>query len=475
MATLSSPGIGSGLDVNGLVTQLMALEKQPLTLLQQKQSSYNSKISAIGQIQSVMAGFQTAAKGLTTASATPAYSANSGDSSIFTATASSSSVAGNYSIGVTQLAQSQKIVAGGVASTTAAIGSGASTTLTIDFGTISGGTYSNGIYNNASFAANAAKPSISVTIDSSNNTLAGIRDAINAKNAGVTATIVNDGSGTPYRLVLTSTDSGAANSLRIGVAGDATLQGKLGYDPEGTQHMSQLQLAQNAQLTVDGIAITSASNTVTDAVQGVTLKLLNKNLSGTTQLSVAQDNSSLTRAINSLVTAYNNINSTITSATAQKAILQGDPTTLGIQRQLRSALSGVLGTSGIYTSLADINVTLQKDGTLAVDTTKLQAKLASNFLDVSAVVSAFGSSLSTLSNNILDTHTGQLAYETAGINASIKDNTNQQDALNVRLTTIEATYRAQFTALDTMMVSMNQTSSFLQQQFYKTTTSTSGG
>lgn len=475
MATLSSAGIGSGLDVNGIVSQLMTLEKQPLTLLQQQQSSFNTQISAIGQLQSVMAGFQTAAQGLASATATPAYQATSSDISVLSASASGSAVAGNYSIGVTQLAQSQKIVAGGVASTTAAIGTGAATTLTIDFGTISGGSYSGGTYSGASFTANAAKTPISVTINASNNTLAGIRDAINAKNAGVTATIVNDGSGTPYRLVLTSTDSGAANSLRIGVAGDAALQGLLAYDPAGTQHLSQLQSAQNAQLTVDGIAITNASNTVTDAVQGVTLNLFKLNAPGTTQLSVAQNSSSLTNAINALVNAYNNVNSAITSATAQKATLQGDSTTLTIQRQLRTALSDVLGTSGIYKSLADINVTLQKDGTLAVDTTKLQAKLASNFADVSAVVSAFGSSLTTLSNNILDTNTGEFANETAGINAAIKDNANQQDALNQRLATIEATYRAQFAALDTMMVNMNQTSSFLQQQFYKTTTNSSGG
>ena len=475
MAPLSSPGVSSGLDVNGIVTQLMTLERQPLRLLTTQQTSYKTRLSAIGQLQSVMSSFQTAAKGLTTATTRPAYLTTSGDAAVFSATAANSAVAGSYAIGVTQIAQAQKIVAGGVTSSSAPIGSGAPTTLSIDFGTISGGTYAGGTYSGAGFAANAAKPPISVSIDSSNNSLTGIRDAINAKNAGVNATMVNDGSGTPYRLVLTATDSGAANSLRIGVAGDAALQSLLAYDPAGTQNLSQLQVAQNALLSVDGIAISSASNTLTNAVQGVTLNLLKANTPSTAQLGIQRDASSLATAINALVTAYNNVNTVITSVTGKNATLQGDSTTLTIQRQLRTALSDVLGISGIYKSLADINVTLQKDGTLAVDTAKLQARLSSNFADVAAVLSGFGTSLTTLSNNILDANTGQLTNATAGINAAIKDNNHQQDALNQRLTMIEATYRAQFSALDAMMVSMNHTSSFLQQQFYKTTTSSSGG
>ncbi len=475
MTPLSSPGIGSGLDVNSIVTQLMTLERRPLTLLATQQSAFRTKLSAIGQLQSVLSSFQTAAKGLTSATTSPAYRTTTGDISVLSASASNAAVAGNYAIGVTQLAQSQKIVAGGIASTSAIIGSGTSTTLSIDFGAISGGTLSGGSYSGAGFTANVAKTPISVTIDSSNNTLAGIRDAINAKKGGVNASIVNDGSGTPYRLVLTSTDSGAANSLRIGVAGDATLQSLLGYDPAGTQNLSQLQVAQNALLTVDGIAITSASNTVSDAVQGVTLTLLKSNAPSTTQLGIQRDTSSLASAISALVATYNNVNTAITSATGKNATLQADSTALTIQRQLRSALSEVLSTSGLYKSLADINVTLQKDGTLAADTAKLQARLSSNFADVSAVLSSFGASLSTLANNILDTSSGQLANASAGINASIKDNTNQQDALSQRLTMIEATYRAQFSALDAMMVSMNHTSSFLQQQFYRTTSSSSGG
>ncbi|CAG4882208.1 Flagellar hook-associated protein fliD [Georgfuchsia toluolica] len=475
MTTLSSSGIGSGLDVNGIVTQLMTLENQPLVLLQQKQTSYNSQISAIGQIQSVLAGFQTAAKGLTSATATPAFQTTSSDTSILSASASSFAVAGNYTIGVTQLAQSQKIVAGGVASTTAAIGTGATTTLTIDFGTISGGTYGSGTYSGASFTANAAKTPISVTIDSSNNTLAGIRDAINAENAGVIATIVNDGSGTPYRLVLTSTDSGAVNSLRIEVAGDAALQSLLAYNSAGTQNLSQLQVAQDAHFSVDGIDITKPGNTVTDVVQGVTLNLFKLNTPASIQLSVSQDKSSLTTAINALVAAYNNFNTLITAATAKKAILQGDSTTLTIQRQLRTALGDSITTTSDYKSLPSLHITLQKDGTLAVDSAKLQAVLASNYTDAVALVAAFGASLTTLSDNILATGTGQLANKTAGINAAIKDNSNQQDAFSQRLATIEATYRAQFSALDAMMIGMNQTSSFLQQQFYKTTTSSSGG
>ncbi|MFY9329866.1 MAG: flagellar filament capping protein FliD [Georgfuchsia sp.] len=477
MTTLSSPGISSGLDVNGIVTQLMTLEQQPLKLLQKQQSSYNTQISSIGQIQSMMAGFQTAAEGLSSASANPVFKATSADSSVFSATASATAVAGSYAIGVSQLAQSQKIVASGVTDMAASIGAGTATTLTIDFGTISGGAYDSGsgTYSGASFDVNADKTQIVVDIDDSNNTLPGIRDAINSKNAGVSATIVNDGSGTPYRLVLTSTDTGAASSLRIGVAGDATLQTLLAYDPAGTQNLSQHQVAQDAGLSVDGIAITSASNSVSDAIEGVTLNLLELNTPSTTQLTVSHDSSALTNALNALVSAYNNVDKVIASATAQGATMQGDSTILAIQRQLRNALSAMQSNSGVYSSLADINVTLQKDGTLAIDSTKLQARIDSNLSDVTAVISAFGTSLGAISDLISDSSTGELANETAGINAAIKDNANQQDAFSRRLTTTEATLRAQFSALDALMVKMNQTSNFLQQQFYKTTTTNSSG
>ena len=472
MATISSTGVGSGLDVNSIVSQLIAAEKQPLTLLTSQQTSYKADLSAFGQLQSILAGVQNAAKGLTDATASPAYLATSSEGSVLTATASSSAVPGSYAISVSKLAQAHKLATAGVVDATAAIGSGASTTLTIDFGTISGGSFNsgNGTYTGASFSANSAKTPVNITIDS-NNTLEGIRDAINAASAGVTATIVNDGSASPNRLVLTSADTGAANSIRISSSGDAAIGNLLAHDPAGTQNLTQLQNAQNAEFSVDGIAITKSSNTVTDALQGVTLNLAG--LSGATaaKLTVQQDSSKLTTAVNSLVTAYNNAEQLLDKLTIVNGPLQSDPTTLTIQRQLRTIIGDSVSTTGIYKSLASIHVTLQKDGSLSTDATKLQAAITANYKDVASLVNGFGTSLTTLTKNILDPSVGQIANATTGLNAAIKANTKKQDEFNLRLDSLEARYRAQFSALDTMMSSMNQTSSFLQQQFFKSTSS----
>ena len=263
----------TALDVPSLVSQLMAVERQPIDKFEAKVSSYEAKISSFGTLSSLVSTFQTAAKGLSTslqkATATPS------DTSALSATAGSSAVPGNYTVNVSQLAQSHNLVAAGQTSSTAAIGDGTATTVTFDLGTISGGTLTNGIYSGAAFTSNGSGTA-SITIDGTNNTLEGIRDAINAADLGVTATLVNDGSGTPYRLALASSSSGASNSIKITTSGgDGAIDSLLGYDPAGTQNLSQTLAAQNASLTVNGIAITSASNTVSEAVQGVTLTLKN--------------------------------------------------------------------------------------------------------------------------------------------------------------------------------------------------------
>ena len=474
-AGLQAAGTGSGLNVGALVSQLMSAEQQPLTQLQAKATSYQTEISNLGTIQSAVTQLETAAQGLTSATSTPAYSAQT-SSPAFTATASGTATPGNYSISISKLAQTQEVAALGIASASTAIGGGSSTTLTINLGSISGGTFNSttGQYSGATFTAGPGTP-VQITIDNTNNTLQGISNAINAAHAGVTASIVNDGSATPYRLVLTSTATGLASSMQIAVSGDATLQGMLSYDPQGTQNLAQVQVAQNAQLNVNGINISSSSNTVTGAVSGLTLNLTQQT-TATAQLTVSTNPAPLTNAINALVTAYNSVQKTISGLTGQGGAMQGDPNVMLMQRQLQSALSSMTTNSGIYNSLATVNVTLQKDGTLAVDATKLSAQLSSNFNDVSAVVAAFGQSLNTLTNSILDPTTGPIQNEINGVNAEIQNNTSQQTQLTTRFAADQARYQAQFAALDVMMTNMQSTSSFLQRQFYyQTPTNSSGG
>jgi flagellar hook-associated protein 2 len=394
----SSAGITTPtINVASIVSSLMAVEQQPITRLNTQISSYNAKISALGSVQSALASFQTSVQGLNNLTFN-SFSATSSNTGVVSATATSIAKPANYSLTVSQLAQAQNLAAAGQASATTAIGSGAATTLTFDFGTISGGTLANGTYTGASFASNGGV-SKSVTIDSSNNTLSGIRDAINAANVGVTASLINDGGTSPYRLVLTSNTTGVANSMKISVAGDATLSGLLAEDPAGgpsAQKLSQTSAAQNANFTVNGIAISKSSNTVGDVTPGVTLNLAGTSASAVT-LNVGPNTSSVSTAINGFVTAFNTAVKAIQSQTSYDSTtktagtLQGDVSLSIIQSQMAAMLTTNIGSnSGGLTNLTQIGIGFQKDGTLAVDSTKLNAALNTNYQGVANLFVAAG-------------------------------------------------------------------------------------
>jgi len=397
---VSTAGITSpSIDVAGIVSGLIAVEQQPITQLNNQITSYQSKISALGTIQASLVSFQTAALGLSSNTFnTP--SATSSNTSAFTATATATATPGNYSLAVSQLAQAQSIVATGQASANTAIGNGTSTTLTFNFGTISGGTLSGGVYSGATFTGNGSTAK-TVTIDSSNNTLTGIRDAINAANIGVTATIINDGTASPYRLVLTSSATGAANSMQISVSGDASLSSLLSYDPAGTQNLTQSSAAQNASLTVNGIAVSKSSNAISDVIQGVTL-----NLAGTTTgstLTVANDVQSVTTSINTFVQAYNSVVNAVQAQTSYDpttkvaGTLQGDVSLSILQSQMAALIGSNIGNNpNGYSNLAQIGIGFQKDGTLAVDTATLNSALNSNYQGVASLFVAAGTSSDSL-------------------------------------------------------------------------------
>ena len=401
---ISSPGIGSGLDVNSIVTQLMTIEQQPLTVLNNKVASFQAKLSGYGQITSALSQFQIAVQGLASPTQFQSVTATMADATVGTASASASAAAGSYALEISSLAQAQKLVSAGQVSTSAAIGSGTATTLTFDFGTIAGGTLSNGTYTGAGFTSNGAGTK-TVTIDASNNSLSGIRDAINSANIGVSATIVNDGSASPNRLVLTDSTTGISNSMKISVSGDATLSSLLSQDPANNtgQALAETVTAQNANFKIDGVAVSKTSNTVTDAIQGVTLNLTKTNVGTPTSITVAQDTGSVTKAVNAFVTAYNNITQTLASATAydpatkNAALFNGDASVALLQNQIRRVLSTpVAGGGSAYTQLSQIGVTFQKDGTLAVDNTKLQSAITSNFSDIAGLFAAVGKTSDSL-------------------------------------------------------------------------------
>lgn len=391
---LSVPGLGSGLDVNALVSQLMTLERQPLTTLATRETSYQAKLSAFGSLKGSLAAFQSAARALSAPAKFAAQRASVADTTIFSATADSSAPAGSYSVEVGLLAQAQKLKSFGsaFAAASSTLGSG---TLTIDFGTYSGD----------SFTLNPDKATKTIAIGSGQSSLAGIRDAINAANAGVSAGIVNDGSG--FLLTLTSTDSGAANALRIvvddddGTHTDTSGLSQLMFDGRsvsGVKNLTQSAQAQNAAFTIDGIAISKASNIVTDAIEGVTLNLLKQSTPGTpTSLQIVRDSNGIRSAVDGFVKAYNDTAkaladlSAYNASTKQAAILQGDSAVRSIQSQLRSVLSTPLTTAGGgLTMLSDIGVAFQSDGFLKLDSAKLQSVVDDPSKDISTLFAAVG-------------------------------------------------------------------------------------
>lgn len=401
---ISSPGVGSNLDVNSIVSQLMSIERQPLTSLDRKEAGYQAKLSAYGTLKGALSSFQSSVRALSDISKFQTVKATPADTTVLSASASIIAIPGTYSVEVTKLAQSQKLVATGQVSTTAAIGTG---TLSFDFGTISGGTFNSvtGKYTGATYTSNGAGVK-TVTIDASNNSLAGIRDAINNAKIGVSATIVNDGGASPYRLALTSTSIGKTNSIKI-TGGDAGLSALLGHDPanDSGQNLSETATAQNAELKVDGVAVSKTSNSISDVIQGVTLNLLKTNVGAPTVVTTTRDTASVTSAVNTFVKAYNDINKTLGDlsaydvATQQAAILQGDSSVSSIRSRLRHTLTSTLaGISGSYTTLSQVGIAFQKDGTLAVDSTKLQSAIDSNFNDIASLFAATGKASDSLVN-----------------------------------------------------------------------------
>ncbi len=478
-AALSSVGVGSGLDVNSIVSKLMQVESLPLTQLNSQVTSYQATLSAYGTVNSALGTFQTAVQTLNSSSMFSALSVTPGNSSILTGTATGTAIAGSYNVNVTQLAQAQSLTTAGQASTSGAIGSGAATTISFQFGTISanlagatlaagvasggiaagsltlngtaistdasttsasalatqinletgttgvtaavsnggvtltsaspitvagsapsaagftaGSTLASGAYNNSLFTQDPSIAGGTVSIDSTNNSLQGITNAINSAHLGVTATIINDGSSTPNRLVLTSNATGATSSMKISVSGDSTLSSLLSNDPAATQNLTQSVNAQSTSLTVNGIPITSESNTISGAIQGVTLDV---STIGATSVAVAQNSSSVQAAVSSLVSAYNSLNGLLNSATAFNAStkaagpLIGDSGIQTIQSQLRQLLgTPVAGASQNLNSIGQLGITFQSDGSLALNTTTLQTAITNNYSSVGALFSAIG-------------------------------------------------------------------------------------
>ncbi|MFZ4873979.1 flagellar filament capping protein FliD [Janthinobacterium sp. Mn2066] len=605
--TLSSPGIGaSGLDVNAIIDKLMAAESQPLNTYDKKTASYQATLSAMGTLGGAVGTFQNSLSALANANNFRAVSATPADPLVLSATAGAKAVPSNYNINVTQLAQSQTLTSGGMASKLSTIGLGAKTTISFQLGSLSGGTFglagtalsnttaltgvsngsltingtaiptdastksaraladainakssttgvtataqptassatmfngfgnvstgadgtyslsvggieivsqgngvaagngitaasldttlegpnavsnalaaanitvtgkaadgtlqftradgsninieevvtggvtggighsatstndgsnvtitstislasgnaspitiggsnpaaagltagSGGAYMNTSFTQDGTQATGTVVIDSTNNTLQGIRDAINNAGLGVTASIVSDGSDKPFHLVLASAKTGASSAMKISLSGsdgqpaDSALNDLLSYDVAGAQNLKQNSAAQNTAFSVNGIPITNSSNSVDTAIEGVTLNITKI---GSTSLSVAKDTSTVKTNINAFVKAYNDLNTAIGKMTSydpdtkKGGVLLGDSTVQSIQSQLRKQLGApITGLNSNLSTLSQVGISFQKDGSLTLDGTKLDAAISANFTDIGGLFSALG-------------------------------------------------------------------------------------
>lgn len=460
MATSSS-----GIDVNSIVSQLMTVEQRPLTVLKTKEAGFQAKISALGSLKSVVSALQTAAGNLVPVTGTTAtqkfsvFKTTVGDATIASATSSSSAVAGTYSLEVNQLAKQHSIAT----STVATPFSGTDGTLT------TGGTLT--IRLDAQAGSATPSKTTDVTI-ADGATPEAIRDAINKASAGVSAVVINGTAG--QQLLLTGDTAGSNQFIKLsGVAG-------LAYDPNLppsplTDPFAQSQAAQGSAFKLNGIAATATTNTVTTAIDGITLTLLKgpeaPATSLSTTLTISKDNSSLTTGVTALVKAFNDFNTTATSlgnynaTTKVAAVLNGDSTLRGAQAAFQTWLGKVpaeLSTATLQ-HLSDIGVSLQKDGKLTVDSTKLSAAIASDFTGVANLVSAYGSAFKAAADGLVAAG-GLIAARSDGLSASIVSLGKQSDVITQRLTEIEKRYRSQFTALDVLLTGMSKTSDYLTQQ-----------
>ncbi|MBK6631503.1 MAG: flagellar filament capping protein FliD [Betaproteobacteria bacterium] len=447
---LSSPGLGSGLDVSSLVSQLMALERRPLTALATKEAKYQAQLSAYGSLKGALSSFKRPLQHWPTRQnfPPPGKPCRSDGSH---GKRPASATAGSYSLEVQALAQAHKLKSGSFTATSDTVGSG---TLTIQFGTYSGG----------SFTLNPDKAAVTISVDSGQSSLAGVRDAINAANAGVSASIINDGSGN--RLVIASKDTGVANALKITVADDDANNtdtaglSQLVYNAAtgGTTNLTQTVAAQNATAVIDGISVSKSSNTFSDAIEGVTLTLLKANTPSATTLNVSRDTAGVQASVQSFVKAYNDLNKGITDLTKYDAankkasLLTGDATVRSVQSQLRSVFNTALTSAGGgLSTLSDIGIAFQADGTLKLDSAKLNTALNDPTKDVSTLFAAVGKPTDSLVSFVTsgtDTKNGsyavnvtQLATQGAavgGVSAGLTIGAGSNDTLDLTVDGVAA-------------------------------------
>jgi flagellar hook-associated protein 2 len=474
MATISSTGVGSGLDVKSIVSQLVAIEKQPLTALQTKASTFKAQLSLYGTVKSQVATLETAATLLAGASGWNTQKAASSNATAVGVTASSSAVATTMSVEVSQLARTQSAASLSVASTAV----GAVGTLQLELGSWSEPTTSP--VAGPVFTANGTTASVSIV---ATDTLTDIKTKINAANAGVTASVLKDGAN--ERLVIRSNTTGADAGFRLDTPADAGLAA-LGFtNPDSAAFVGQSPL--DAKVKINGVSVKSASNTMANVTAGVTLQLTQVT-TAPVEITVEPDLEVVDKNIQSFVDAYNALNKTLADATKYSAaakvggVLQGDSATTGLQNALRAMLgSSGAGTKPTFTHLSDIGLERQTDGSLKINTAKLtsakqdMANLTNLFTastPLNHATDGFGLKVKNFTHALL-TFDGRVTNKSAALQSSIDRNLKDQDRITDRAARVEVQLLRQYTALDAQMSTLTGLSSYVNAQLAQWNKSTS--
>jgi len=474
-STITSLGIGSGLDANSIVSKLVTLESQPIVNLQTASDKLQTKISAYGQIQSAVSSVRDAARKLTSSELWGSTAAASADATAVNATTSVGAQVGTYAVDVTALAKPQSIVTKtSLASSTSTLGEG---TLTIDVGTWTGN----------AFAAKSGATPVTINV-AATDTLASIRDKINSSNSGVKASIITDSSGA--RLVMQSATTGEANGFRVtttdtdGNSVDDAGLSALAYDPANTTAGTNLsQSASDAVATINNVPVKSATNTLSEVISGLTITLskVTSNpptiTTGPINITVSQDTTAITKAITDFATAYSSMASLVKTntkydeTTKTAGTLQGDSGALSVQNQFRSILGSSSDASGTFKTLSSVGLEIQTDGTVKVNTTKLTSALGNlaevkkmfmNSDSVDPNKDGIMTRLRVLSDNLMGSE-GIITSRTAGLRQSITDNNNRQDTLQARVDLYEKRLKAQYSALDTIMAGLSSQGNYVTQ------------
>jgi len=458
MAGITATGLGSGLDIESIISGLMQVERRPLQVLDGRIRDVDTKISGYGSLKSAFSDFQSALSPLKKVSAFEVYKTTSSDEEVFTASSDANAAPGTYSIKffddpadptfTPQLAQAHKI--GSSAFATSTTSTSASGNLTI------------------AFTDHPDTPSFSVTVDGSNDTLEGVRDAINAAsdNIGVTASIINVDSGS--KLILTSDETGTNNKIYISETGNVATT--LGVNDVAA---ATIDSAQNAMVKIDGNLVTSQTNTVKvtsgssqiNAIDGVTLNLVALGTK-TETLKIENDVESVTSSVEEFITAYNKLRGQLSGL--RTGSLKGDTTILSVESQLRNVFNTT--PTGLSTSLgylSEIGISTTSTGDLSLNTTKLETALSADYDGVAELLAndsqGYMFRFDSYADGLLDAE-GLITNRTDGLGSRKESLEDQRFGVEFRIELIEKRLRDQFTALDTLLAGLNNTSNFLSQQ-----------